>query len=340
MTQDIDLPTIFKAVTATLSKNEESLNEVDSYNHDHGTHMVETFKLVQKAVARKKDLPASEQLAYASKVLSQKTNSGSSQFYAKGLENASKQFTGKQVTKDTVGTLINAMMGMEQPAQTSSNAVGGNLLGSLLGNLSGTQQPAQPPASGDLMGSLLSGLTGGGQTQQSSGGGDLLGSLLGGGSGASSTGSGGADLLGSLLGGLGGSSSSSSGSGDLLGSLLTGLAGGGTSQSQQSSGTDLLGSLLSGAGSGTSQSQQSSGTDLLGSLLSGAAGGQQSNSNGIDLNDLLSAGLAYYAAKQHGGSTIQAIMQALSAASPLGQREDRKQSGAMIINTILNLLAK
>ena len=78
------------------------------------------------------------------------------------------------------------------------------------------------------------------------------------------------------------------------------------------------------------------GGDLLGSLL----GGQSNADNGLDITDLLSAGLAYYSAKQHGGSTMEAIMQALGSASPLGKRDDQKQSGALVINTILNMLKK
>jgi hypothetical protein len=75
---------------------------------------------------------------------------------------------------------------------------------------------------------------------------------------------------------------------------------------------------------------------LLGSLL----GGQSSSGSGLDVTDLLSAGLAYYAATQQGSSPLEAIMQALSSSSPLGKREDQKQSGAMVINTILNMLKK
>ena len=62
--------------------------------------------------------------------------------------------------------------------------------------------------------------------------------------------------------------------------------------------------------------------------------------NALDVTDLLSAGLAYYSAKQQGGSTMEAIMQVLSSASPLGKREDQTQSGALVINTILNMLKK
>jgi hypothetical protein len=127
--------------------------------------------------------------------------------------------------------------------------------------------------------------------------------------------------------------------GDLLGSLLGGLTGGAQPQQQtQPSGGDLLGSLLGGMTGGGQPQQQSqpSGGDLLGSLL----GGQSSSDNGLDITDLLSAGLAYYSAKQHGGSTLEAIMQALGSASPLGKRDDQKQSGALVINTILNMLKK
>jgi len=225
MAKALTLPSIFKAVSKTLSENEAVLNEADTYNHNHGTNMAAAFQTVSKAVAKKKDLPVSEQLAYASEVL-QGSKGGSAQIYAQGLANAAQKFQGKQLSDNTVGLLIESMMGMQEPAQASSGA-----------------------ASSSLLGSLLGGMTGGGQPQQQT---------------------------------------------------------------------------------------QPSGGDLLGSLL----GGQSSSDNGLDITDLLSAGLAYYSAKQHGGSTLEAIMQALGSASPLGKRDDQKQSGALVINTILNMLKK
>ena len=224
MAKALTLPSIFKAVSKTLSENEAVLNEADTYNHNHGSNMAEAFKTVSKAVAKKKDLPVSDQLAYASDLL-QGSSSGSARFYAQGLANASQKFQGKQLNENTVGLLINAMMGAQEPAQETSGAAEKSLLGSLLG-----------------------GVTGGAPQQQS----------------------------------------------------------------------------------------QPSGGDLLGSLL----GGQSNADNGLDITDLLSAGLAYYSAKQHGGSTMEAIMQALGSASPLGKRDDQKQSGALVINTILNMLKK
>ena len=256
MAQALTLPSIFKAVSKTLSENEAVLNEADTYNHNHGSNMAKAFTTVSKAVAKKKDLPVSDQLAYASEVLKD-SSGGSARFYAQGLANASQKFQGKQLNENTIGLLINSMMGTQEPAQETSGAADRSLLGSLLGGLSGSTQQQSQPSGGDLLGSLLGGMTGSTQQQSQPSGGDLLGSLLGG---------------------------------------MTG-------NSQQ-------------------QSQPSGGD------------------NSLDVTDLLSAGLAYYSAKQQGGSTMEAIMQVLSSASPLGKREDQTQSGALVINTILNMLKK
>ncbi len=130
---------------------------------------------------------------------------------------------------------------------------------------------------------------------------------------------------------------------DLFGSLIGSLAAQqptSTTPSQPDA-SDLLGGLLGGlTGSASSSSQSSSGgiSDLVGSLLGGQS--SASESSGLDTKDLLSLGLAYFAAKQSGQSNLQAIMQALATASPLGKRQDQQQSGALVINTILNMLGK
>lgn len=301
MTDSLDLSTIFNEVAKTLVQNQADLNAADTYNHDHGTNMVQTFKTVQKAVAKQKDKPVSEQLAYASETLKKKSTSGSAQIYAEGLANAATQFQGKELTRSTAGTLINAMMGMQGGSSSPTSASGG-LLGSLLGGLTGASQPQTQSGGGDLLGSLLGGLTGqqqAPQTQQSSGGaGDLLSTLLGGQQQSGSASQGGAS--------------------DLLSTLLGGQQQ--TNQPSQGGSGDLLTSLLGG--------------------LTGSTGSSQQADNGLDLGDLLSAGLAYYSAKQSGSSNLEAIMQALGNASPLGKRDDRKQSGALVIDTILSLLGK
>ena len=130
---------------------------------------------------------------------------------------------------------------------------------------------------------------------------------------------------------------SSTSQGNLLGSLLSGLSGSG-STGQQSQG-DALGSLLSSLTGGGSSSQESQG-GLLGSLLSGATGGETSDQpqeQKIGFDQLLQAGMAYYSSKQSGGSEVQAILQAVMAASPMSNSAHRSQSGTLVASTIMNL---
>ena len=113
-----------------------------------------------------------------------------------------------------------------------------------------------------------------------------------------------------------------------------------------SQGSDLLGSLLGAfvSNNDTSASSQapSQGDDLLGSLL-GAMGSSTQSQNqaddGFDLGDLLNAGMSFMNAKQQGSSTAQAAINALLSASPLGQSQHRTQSGTLVANTIMQVLA-
>jgi hypothetical protein len=140
--------------------------------------------------------------------------------------------------------------------------------------------------------------------------------------------------------------------GDVLTSLLGSLAGGGGDQSQpaqQPAGGDLLGALLGGlAGNDPGQQQQTqqqptqpnSSGDLLGTLLGGLTGGNQSGSanNGMDMGDLLNAGMAFMQAKQSGGSNLDAIMKAFMAASGMGGSAHRTQSTQLVVSSFLKAL--
>ncbi len=251
----LDLATMFKAASKSLKQNQASLNQADDLNHNHGDNMVETFNVITKAVAAKKDAPPSDQLAYASQVLRQKANSGSAVVYSDGLQRAAQQFSGKQVTPESAVDLISALMGGGSGQSQSSSPAGG-LLGSLLGGSSASSQ--------------------GGST------GDLLGSLLGGTSSAPSQSSQSSDLLGSLLGGLtGGSptqqSQQASGgidTGDLLNigmQLFQAYQASSGKPSSQSAGGGLVGglldSLLSNSSMGSSSHRSESGKLVVDALL-------------------------------------------------------------------------
>jgi hypothetical protein len=271
------LANIFQSVTKTLAENKQALNQADDQNHDHGTNMVKTFQIISNSIGSKKNVPASDALAYAAKRVSKEATSGSAKLYAQNLANAATQIKGQTISPQTgiqlLQTLIGGGQGAQQPAQTGkeqqyAQSGGGDLLSSLLGGLTGgqTQQQAPQNAGGDLLGSLLGGLSGGGQVAQQQ-----------------PAQSGGEDLLGSLLGGLAGGGQAQQQApqntgGDLLGSLLGGLAGGGNAQpaNNQNNGLDL-GDLLN-AGMAYMQAKQSGNSTAVALLQAILAGSGMGNS--------------------------------------------------------------
>ena len=324
--QSIDLGSLLQAITQNLSDHREDLNKADTYNGNHGDNIVDAFRTAEQAVRKSKGKSASSKMQAASRALIKK-QSGSAQMYGKGFGQAAKDFKGKEVTPDTMGTLIEALMGGGAPkmapaptrrTQTQAQpqpSAGGDLLSTLLGSLVGQEAPApQPqrrqeqPQGGDLLGSLIGGLLGGKSQQrapqrQEPAGGDLLSTLLGSLTGQDSQ----------------PSRQQQSQGGGLMETLLGGLLGGGASSNLQNdvSPEDLIGSLL---GSSPSQRQQIS------------------EQSGISTGDLLSGALRYYAAKRSGSSNLESIMSALSKSSPMGRSQDRTESGALIIQSILGML--
>lgn len=99
----------------------------------------------------------------------------------------------------------------------------------------------------------------------------------------------------------------------------------------------LVQSLLGGG----QQSPQSTGGDLLGALLGGGQPAQQQgeSQDGLDLGDLLNAGMTFMNAKQSGQGNLQAGLSALMAAGPLGQRPHRQQSGQLVANALLQAVS-
>jgi hypothetical protein len=118
--------------------------------------------------------------------------------------------------------------------------------------------------------------------------------------------------------------------------LIQSLLGGGQPAASQLGTEDLLGTLMGGQ-----QSAPQSGGDLLGSLL----GGQQAQSSGaglsdgIDVGDLLNAGMAFMNAKQQGQDNMQAALSALMSAGPMAQKPHRQQSGQVVANALLQAIA-
>lgn len=140
----LDLINLFQAVTNTLASNRQSLNQADTYNHDHGDNMVQAFQVITQALQQKKGAAPAAQLSHASKVLSQQ-KSGSAQLYAQCLAKAADKFKGQaQVTPENAMMLVQALLGADQPpaAQPQAQSGAGDLLGALLGAAGQAQAPA------------------------------------------------------------------------------------------------------------------------------------------------------------------------------------------------------
>lgn len=163
MASSIDLATLFGSVTKQLAQNKESLNEADSYNHNHGDNMVQIFNLVQNAVAKRSGKPVEDQLAYASQVVKDKTNSGSANLYAQGLEKAAKNLSGQDLNEKTMSVLLQSLLGVEQPKpkpQSQTDKILGSLLSGFAGQSNEPVQSNQTSQTDNVLGALLSGITG------------------------------------------------------------------------------------------------------------------------------------------------------------------------------------
>ncbi len=157
--EQLDLLDIFKQVSKTMKTNQDTLNQADDYNHDHGDHMVEIFEVITAAMKEKKNADPADQLEYAAKLLRQKSASGSAQVYAKGLTQASKQINGKSIDMNTILPLLQTVLSGGETKTTAKNTDSLNdILGSLMG---GSSSPSKTTGDsgldlGDLLGAGLS----------------------------------------------------------------------------------------------------------------------------------------------------------------------------------------
>ena len=234
-----ELYKIFQTVTTTLSQNQQSLNQADTYNNDHGDNMVNTFETITNALKQKKGSDPGEALAYAANKLNQTGKSGSAKKYAAGLSQAAQQMSGQKLDVQSGFALLQTILG---GGQTASQA-----------------QPQQPAGSGDLLGSLLGGLT-------------------------------------------------------------------------------------NGAAQDTNTNQHQSGGGLLGSLLGGMGGANQQQSggfsDGLDLGDLMTAGMAFMQSKQGGKDNLNAMVDAFTAASGMGNQPYRQQSTQLVAGSFMQAFNK
>ncbi len=106
----------------------------------------------------------------------------------------------------------------------------------------------------------------------------------------------------------------------------------------------LVQTLLGGGQAPAAPSPAAGQGDLLGSLLSGLAGGTPASpmpaaqAGGLDVGNLLNAGLSYLSAKQGGAGNADALVGALMTATQGGNTPYRAQSGAVVANALMQAL--
>ncbi|MBN1266264.1 MAG: hypothetical protein JXA25_12280 [Anaerolineales bacterium] len=133
MANNVALDKVFQTVASALNSNKEKLNQADTYNQDHGDHMVEIFEVITQAMQEKKGAEPADQLAYASDLLRQRSQSGSAKMYAQNLQQAASRFKGQQITSDNGLQLIESLLGTQTDTQQQAGGGLGSLLGGLLG---------------------------------------------------------------------------------------------------------------------------------------------------------------------------------------------------------------
>jgi len=173
--KQIDLFSLFNQVTKTMQDSQTSLNEADTYNHDHGDHMFEIFEVITQAMKEKKNADPADQLEYAASLLRNQAKSGSGKLYAQGVNEAAKQMEGKDLNAGSIMSMMQTILGAGE-APASKPAASDDMLGSLLGSLVGGGKAGGKSAGVDL-GDLLGSLTGTGSADAQDGLdlGDLLG---------------------------------------------------------------------------------------------------------------------------------------------------------------------
>jgi hypothetical protein len=178
--QQVDLSQVFQVVASALAQDRDNLNHADTYNSNHGDNIVQAFQTVAMALAEKQNASNGKQLAYASQKLTQQP-SGSAQFYAQGLAEASRAAEDGTLDAADALRLAQVLLGGGKPAGSDAGLdhVLAGVMGSLGGSSSGSRSTAgatddlvsagvaflASPQGQQLVAGLLQSLTAGEQKQ-------------------------------------------------------------------------------------------------------------------------------------------------------------------------------
>jgi hypothetical protein len=103
----------------------------------------------------------------------------------------------------------------------------------------------------------------------------------------------------------------------------------------------LMGSAQSAPQASASPAAADPLSALLGTLGAGLGGGQPAKTEaagGLDVNDLLSAGMAFMQSRQRGETSAESLLDAFMAGSQMNSTPARAQSGKLVANTLLQVI--
>ena len=157
----LDLSSLFGAALQAITDNRQEINALDGYNGNHGDNMVENLRMITETLAAQKSQPPAEALRQASQRLQSQGRGGTSQYYARGLNQAAEQLQGRSMLEtDDAMSLVRSLLGAipseghPQQIQTS-----GSVLEQVLGLAGAQPQPEKQedntPDVGNVLTTLL-----------------------------------------------------------------------------------------------------------------------------------------------------------------------------------------
>ncbi len=141
------LPRLFEFVSQAMQQNQEALNQADTWNGNHGDHMLEIFQIAAQAASQDPAGDLAGAMFFASQELRRNPNNGSAQVYAHGLNQFARQFEKFAITLEMLVAYVQSVLkekngapgGLE--AQTKDGDPGSaQVLKALLAGLAGWQQ--------------------------------------------------------------------------------------------------------------------------------------------------------------------------------------------------------
>ena len=141
-----ELAPLFAAVGEALRQNQQAMNQADTFNGNHGDHMVEIFEIAAQAARERSAASLAEAMEHASQLLEQRSQNGSAQVYAHGLRQMGAQFRHYQVTLSELIAYMKGVTGEGREKEGEAQNRSGEVLKALVAGLTGWSQAESGPA--------------------------------------------------------------------------------------------------------------------------------------------------------------------------------------------------